>query len=371
MSTQPIRQFVSDITSDAETDDQRYDAAQTRFREADPRTDGILIGGTLEQMIEARLSLGVLGHDRLEVKRLRALRDRFAAADPEKRVILHAAALEFLDLRDAIHAAAPGAPRLDRLVPAIRAAETALDELLFERRPGQVRRGFDAVARRGVDGLDRTFRIVGRVAAAAAQPLSRVGGRSLPARAVRGAGALIDGFLSYESLRRSGLETSWGVRTYIPGTFGVTGNAGPWVMAYSGRLIDAQARTQPMRINPGATLATPVWIGTVNRPGLGAGGAFGAASAYIDRARYKLLLGIDGVLYVRIGDWVGRGPYFTVSASIPITPMTSVTWNASLFSPGFAPLVRWSTPIAFWVRRRTMRLQRAMRRLVSRSGSRA
>ncbi|MEP2981625.1 MAG: hypothetical protein ABJO86_19200 [Lentilitoribacter sp.] len=163
-------------------------------------------------------------------------------------------------------------------------------------------------------------------------------------------GQTIHGFLSRESLAKTGLETSWGTRFIVPGTVGFIGNAGPWVMLYTGQIRDYQAMSVPFRINPGATLATDVATLTINRPGFGAGSATPIASGYVDSARSKLLIGRDGVLYVRVGIWEGRGAYFTISAFIPLLPWMHITWNASLFSPGWEPLVRWSHPFTIWVR---------------------
>lgn len=163
-------------------------------------------------------------------------------------------------------------------------------------------------------------------------------------------GSAIHGFLSRDSLVRTGFETSWGVRLIVPGTVGFLGNAGPWVMFYTGQIRDYQAMQVPFRINPGATLATDIATLTMNRPGFGAGTATPIASGYVDSARSKLLVGRDGVLYVRVGIWEGRGAYFTVSAFIPLLPWMHITWNASVFSPGWEPLVRWSHPATIWVR---------------------
>ncbi len=118
----------------------------------------------------------------------------------------------------------------------------------------------------------------------------------------------------------------------------------------------------PARINPRATIASPFGVATYNRPGFGAGASLPFASTYLDAARYKLLFGFDGVGYVRIVDWEGRGPYFTISASIPVWLGTSITWNASIFSPGFDPLVRKSTPLARKVRVWTDRYIDALKR---------
>lgn len=151
-------------------------------------------------------------------------------------------------------------------------------------------------------------------------------------------------FFSYQSLRKTQFETSWGWRHYIPGTLGMAGNMGGWVMMATGNLDDLQGLSEPMRVNPGATFYLPWVVGTANRPGFGWGPVTPIASAYTDKHRFKLLVGIDGVLYVRVGEWAHRGSYFTVSASIPVLPGTSITWNASLFSPGFELLLRYVTP---------------------------
>ena len=166
----------------------------------------------------------------------------------------------------------------------------------------------------------------------------------------RGLGHVIEGFLSRESLARTGFETSWGVRFIVPGTVGFLGNAGPWVMLYSGQVRDYRSMAVPFRVNPGATVATDVATFTWNRPGFGAGTATPLASGYVDAARSKLLLGRDGIAYIRIGEWEGRGAYFTVSAFIPLLPWMHITWNASIFSPGWTPLVTWSRPAVTWVR---------------------
>ena len=105
-----------------------------------------------------------------------------------------------------------------------------------------------------------------------------------------------------------------------------------------------------MLVNPGVTIATPFWIGTYNRPGIGMGPSLPLGNAYLDAQRYKLLLGADGVGYVRVGHWEGRGPYGTVSGSFPLFPGIRGTWNASLFSPGLEPVVHRSTPLARWIR---------------------
>lgn len=169
-------------------------------------------------------------------------------------------------------------------------------------------------------------------------------------KVARGFGHVIEGFFSRESLARTGFETSWGVRFIVPGTAGFLGNIGPWVMLYSGQLRDYRTMSVPFRVNPGATLATDVATFTINRPGFGAGTALPLTSGYVDAARSKLLIGRDGIAYIRIGEWEGRGPYFTISAFIPLLPWMNITWNASIFSPGWAPLVSWSRPAVIWVR---------------------
>ncbi len=180
--------------------------------------------------------------------------------------------------------------------------------------------------------------------------------KSLPAGGRRAfADWLFNQFLSYRALRHTSLEMSWGLRTYVPGSFGFGVNIGPWVMLYSGSVHDYQSQTVPMRINPGATFATPLGVVTYNRPGWGSGPSLPFASAYLDSQRYKLLIGFDGILYVRLGEWEGRGPYVTVSASVPVWPAISLTYNLSIFSPGFSLLVHRSTPIARKIRALTDR----------------
>jgi len=158
---------------------------------------------------------------------------------------------------------------------------------------------------------------------------------------------VLENFLSYDALRHSGVETSWGFRITPPGDpLGLAFNTGPWVMFYSGSLHNYQSGAVPYRINPGATVAFPNYVFTINRPGLGSGPATPAASAYVDSSRYKLMVGRDGWIYVRVGDWESRGPYFTFSANIPLNTNLKISYNFSLFSPGFGPMANALYPYA-------------------------
>lgn len=210
---------------------------------------------------------------------------------------------------------------------------------------------------RGLRGLERLSSLVGRWTAPASQRLLDVRGQTGLERWSHRLGRFISQFLTYEALLLTGVETSWGFRFVIPGTGGVGINAGGWVMFYSGSLMNYLTMSVPMRINPGATLATAVFVWTVNRPGVGAGPSMPWASAYVDAQRYKLLIGIDGVGYGRIGEWKGRGPYATISGSLPFVSGIRITWNASVFSPGFLPMVEASTPYAERLQDMTERMQ--------------
>ena len=200
------------------------------------------------------------------------------------------------------------------------------------------------------NGAHLAIQPIGWTAEQVAKPLMASNHWITGGRVSRVLGTTIHGFLSRSSLARTGFETSWGVRFIVPGTVGFFGNAGPWIMFYTGQIRDYQAMAVPFRVNPGATLATDIATFTINRPGFGAGTATPIASGYVDSARSKLLIGRDGVLYVRVGIWEGRGAYFTISAFIPLLPWMHITWNASIFSPGWEPLVRWSHPMTIWVR---------------------
>jgi hypothetical protein len=200
------------------------------------------------------------------------------------------------------------------------------------------------------NGLHYAIQPIGLIAEIVSRPLKSSRHWYTGGSVARFFGHMIDGFLSREALTRTGLETSWGVRLIVPGTAGFFGNAGPWAMFYTGQIRDYQAMSVPFRVNPGVTVATDIATFTWNRPGFGAGTATPLASGYVDSARSKLLVGRDGILYVRVGEWEGRGPYFTVSAFIPLLPWMHITWNFSIFSPGWAPLVKWSHPVVIWVR---------------------
>src|SRR5262249_15712319 len=56
---------------------------------------------------------------------------------------------------------------------------------------------------------------------------------STASRLYRTIGWIMTNLMSYEALRQTGLQTTWGLRTYIPGTFGIGGNVGPWLQTYS------------------------------------------------------------------------------------------------------------------------------------------
>lgn len=185
-----------------------------------------------------------------------------------------------------------------------------------------------------------------RLAKPLAAKLSLVDGKSGLERWAHRMAWILQQFCSYDAILHTGIETSWGFRFIIPGTGGIGVNFGAWIMFYSGNLHDYLAQAVPMRVNPGFTFATAVFVWTVNRPGIGYGPSLPWGNAYVDPQRYKLLLGFDGVGYVRTGEWRARGPYATISGSMPFIPLVRITWNASIFSPGFVPLVRWSTPLA-------------------------
>ncbi len=205
-----------------------------------------------------------------------------------------------------------------------------------------------------INGADRMIRAIGQVSPAISKRLSAVSGQTGLERWAHRTGWVFENFLGYDALRNTGLETSWGFRFVIPGTGGLVANGGGWAMFYTGSLHNYQSMAVPMRINPGFTVATPFWVFTLNRPGIGMGPSLPWASAYVDSQRYKLLLGIDGVGYARVGEWEGRGPYGTVSGSLPFIPGIRITWNASIFSPGMNPIVKKATPLARNIRMQTM-----------------
>ena len=216
-------------------------------------------------------------------------------------------------------------------------------------------------ARRGA--LSIMLRLVLGVAAAAnplATQLRKMPGQTGIEVWTNALASILERFASKDALLRSGLETSVGFRFVIPGTGGLIANAGLWIMIYSGSLQGYLTRSNPMLLNPGFTLATPVWILTWNRPGLGMGPSLPFGNAYLDSQRYKLLLGADGVGYVRVGYWEGRGAYGTVSGSFPLMLGLRGTWNASLFSPGLEPVVARSTPLARWIRAKSVSLHRRL-----------
>lgn len=193
---------------------------------------------------------------------------------------------------------------------------------------------------------EKMARVISRDSKPLADGLAKVTGKTGLERWAHRTAWTLRQFFSYHALLHTGFETSWGFRFIIPGTGGIGANAGAWVMLYSGNIRDHLAQAVPMRINPGFTFATAVFVWTINRPGVGYGPSLPWGNAYVDAQRYKLLLGFDGVGYVRTGEWRARGPYTTVSGSLPFLPLVRITWNASIFSPGFVSLVRWSTPMA-------------------------
>ena len=72
------------------------------------------------------------------------------------------------------------------------------------------------------------------------------------------------------------------------------------------------------------------------------------------------MIGRDGWIYVRVGDWESRGPYFTFSANVPLSPILKISYNFSLFSPGFGPMANYLYPHAKRVQAWTIRLNRAL-----------
>jgi hypothetical protein len=206
--------------------------------------------------------------------------------------------------------------------------------------------GFTTVRLTLLLALEQIIDLVGGASVPIAAYLEQVGGDTGLERWAHRSSWVLRQFFSYQSILNTGVETSVGFRFVIPGTGGLGANAGLWVMMYSGTLRDYLAQAVPMRINPGATLATAFFVTTLNRPGFGFGPSVPWGNAYVDAYRYKLLVGFDGVGYVRTGEWRGRGAYSTISGSLPFMPAMRFTWNASVFSPGFVPLVSRTTPAA-------------------------
>lgn len=307
----------------------------------------------IDGLIAARKALGQYGFDQISARRLRQLR-RYL--QPGRLASLSAVARMMLRKHE-LQADLLGGNMWGKSLRAQSKAVREIDTRIVSLIGGRVETALVRLNNRAVSGLVAAGSLavepIGRAAELAADILDHPGKRyRLPRITAR----LIRGFLSRDALYRTGLETSWGFRLYLPGTGGFIGNWGLWHMLYTGTLRDYQAMAVPFRNNPGSTAAADFGTLTVNRPGFGYGSATPLASAYLDRARYKLLIGRDGIAYIRIGYWEGRGPYFTISASIPITPFMNVTWNASMFSPGFGPLVTWSTPLARRLRSFTDRI---------------
>lgn len=303
----------------------------------------------LRKMKAHRQALGLNGYDLLSVRKIKQLIKTVKSADMAavSRVLGLLAARQSAQVRldaDLDWAEIPSAAHT------LREADAKLLAQITPRWEQAAWRANHAVFGTVTAGLHAAITPVGWVAEKIAAPLLRARGVWQGGRVARISGHIIGGFLSRDALARTGFETSWGVRFIVPGTAGFIGNAGPWVMFYTGQLRDYQKMAVPFRVNPGATLATDLATFTQNRPGFGAGTATPLASGYVDAARSKLLVGRDGVLYVRVGEWEGRGAYFTVSAFIPLTPWMHITWNASLFSPGWRPVVAWSRPATLWVR---------------------
>lgn len=272
-----------------------------------------------EELVTRRRALGWRGFRYLSVADLKRLQRALARADEQQARAVIERLRTYLDVQRALLLDRWETPAdVRRLTIAVRQAYAQWSEVVSGPGTQWYTHWRGVVGGWWLNSLDGAAQVIGGLAMTTARLLRAVGrGQGRWTRVVRALAWLLEHFFSYEALRRTGFETSWGLRTYIPGTFGVAGNVGPWMMFYSGVLHDYQAKAVPARINPGITVSLPVWLATLNRWGFGAGPNLPFVNAYVDAARYKLLIGIDGVGYLRTGDWEGRGPYFTISASTP------------------------------------------------------
>ena len=151
----------------------------------------------------------------------------------------------------------------------LRAADTRLAAMLAPRSERMVTAVNNAIIVAIANTVHALIQPIGWGAEQLARPLKASNRWYTGGRVTRAIGTILEGFFSRDSLARTGFETSWGIRFVIPGTVGFLGNAGPWLMAYTGQLRDYQAMAVPFRINPGATVATDLATFTWNRPGFG------------------------------------------------------------------------------------------------------
>ncbi|MGC3939869.1 hypothetical protein ACOTTU_18835 [Roseobacter sp. EG26] len=321
--------------------------AMVSLMEAETRLLQLPTIQTLEAMAKTRSHLGLDGYRALPSKLVTKLPEVMAAGDDANGRALLEGLNRYAQARHVLMSDAALSPRdlRDRVWAMHEAHLAILRNSLPTARYAMVA----PVLRTRVSlliGLERGFEVVSRVSAPVARWLAAVTGDTGIERWAHRTAGILRQFFTHEALLYTGLETSWGFRVVIPGTGGIGANMGGWVMLYSGSLKNYLSDAVPMRINPGFTLATAVFVWTFNRPGIGFGPSVPWGNAYVDAHRYKLLIGFDGVGYVRTGEWRGRGPYSTVSGSLPLMPGIRITWNASVFSPGFVPLVRYSTPFA-------------------------
>ncbi len=337
-----------------------YDAS---LRSLAAARDAEQIAGALSRLQTARRSLGHAGFMSLPANLLRDASKRVADT-PQKAVAVRDSLVSYQQARAHAQGISLTTPEGRRAVRAMDQAYAALHDALRDgarawnpfRLLTPVRSAILMAALRLALGVEA-------IAAPTAKLARAVPGQTGVEIWANALGGLLDSFASSEALLKTGLETSVGFRLVIPGTGGLVANMGLWVMFYSGSIAGFLTRSNPMLVNPGVTIATPFWIGTYNRPGIGMGPSLPFGNAYLDAQRYKLLLGADGVGYVRVGHWEGRGPYGTVSGSFPMFPGVRGTWNASLFSPGLEPVVHRSTPLARWIRAKSEAASNRLTRL--------
>mmetsp|Transcript_6900 Transcript_6900/g.10937 ORF Transcript_6900/g.10937 Transcript_6900/m.10937 type:complete len:389 (-) Transcript_6900:33-1199(-) len=319
--------------------------------DADPANQDVgQISAHLKEALKHSKALGHYGYDLFPKRRLKQFVGKLNQMSGSAIVQVAQNAKDRLALQKAMLDGAVPHNEMPAAAMQLRALDSELAGLLASRTESVATRVNNTLVATLANTVHAATVPVGWTAEQVARPLKASRRWYTGGKVTRGLGHVIDGFLSRDSLSKTGLETSWGVRFIVPGTVGFLGNAGPWVMFYTGQIRDYQTMAVPFRINPGATVATDVATFTWNRPGFGAGTATPLASGYVDSARSKLLAGRDGIAYIRVGEWEGRGAYFTVSAFIPLLPWMHITWNASVFSPGWMPLVRWSRPAVIWVR---------------------
>lgn len=330
--------------------DTAFDEMIARMLNPLARVDMPELQRVVDQVFASRKALGIYGFGALSHRMLRRIKKWIQDAPVQDiHQMAHAlAAWRALQAEILMHSA------MDPEVPVKARQLRAMHSLMVARVSGPIERKIVVASNQLVSGIvtfvNRVVMPIGFAAEKVAGVLQSSTSIWTGGKVARGLGLFIEAFFSRDALANTGFETSWGFRVFPPGSFGFLANGGPWMMLYTGTLRQYQAQAVPFRVNPGATLALDILTLTQNRPGFGMGSALPVGSAYLDRARYKLLVGRDGVAYIRIGEWEGRGPYFTISAFIPLTPFMNITWNASIFSPGFKPLVVWSTPVARWLR---------------------